>query len=122
MIELLSTLNFWGHLAVGFSYATLAIWAFHRYGTTNRQQIILIAALGLTATWGMAIVAGGPLDIGAYIAETMRNLAWLGFMFFLLRSGDGRRQPRTINIIYAVLALLLLCQPAVDMVNAKLIY
>ncbi len=122
MMEFLSTLSFWGHAAVGFSYATLAIWACHKYGTSNQRQIILIAALGLTAAWGVAIVAGGPLDIGASIAETFRNLAWLGFMFFLLRSGDGRQQPRTINIIYAVLALLLLCQPAVDMVNAKLIY
>ena len=122
MMALLSTLNFWGHAGVGFSYATLAIWAFHRYGTSNRRQIILIAALGLTAAWGVAVVADGPLAIGAYVTETMRNLAWLGFMFFLLRSGEGRQQPLTINIIYAVLALLLLCQPAVDMVNAKLIY
>jgi putative PEP-CTERM system histidine kinase len=122
MMELLSTLNFWGHAGVGFSYATLAIWAFHKYGTSNRQQIILIIALGLTSAWGIAVVAGGPLDIGAYITETMRNMAWLGFMFFLLRSGDGRQQPRTINTIYAVLALLLLCQPLVDMVNAKWIY
>jgi putative PEP-CTERM system histidine kinase len=122
MMELLSTLNFWGHAAVGFCYATLAIWAFHSYGTANRQQIFLIAALSATAAWGISVVAMGPLDVAAQIAETIRNLAWLGFMYFLLRSGDGRQQPRTIIIIYVVLAILLMCQPAVDFVNAKLMF
>jgi putative PEP-CTERM system histidine kinase len=122
MMELLSILNFWGHSAVGFGYATLAIWAFHKYGTSNRQQIVLICALGLTSAWGIAVIVSGPLSFAAQSAESLRNMAWLGFMFVLLRSGDGREQPRSINVIYAVLSLLLLCQVAVDLVNAKLIF
>ncbi len=116
MDALLPFLAFWGHAAVGFVYAALAIWLVHKYGSINRQQVILIAAMALTSLWGIAATNSGPLSLPALWAESARNLAWLGFMFFLLRSGEGRQQPRTINIIYLVLLLVLLCQPLNDWV------
>lgn len=114
METLLPFLSFWGHAAVGFAYAALAIWLFHKYGMSNRQQMILISAMGLTSVWGIAATVSGPLSVAALCAESARNLAWLGFMFFLLRSGEGREQPRTINMIYIVLLLVLLFQPVND--------
>lgn len=114
MDALLPFLSFWGHIAVGFAYAALAIWLVHKYGSINRQQIILIAAMALTSLWGIAATISGPLSLAASWAESARNLAWLGFMFFLLRSGEGREQPRTINMIYIVLLVVLLCQPVND--------
>ena len=120
MAELLSILSLWGHSAVGVFYAVLAIWIFHKYGIKNRQQIILITALGLTAAWGMTAALVDPFNVGSLAFEVLRNGAWLGFMFFLLRSGEGRKQPRTINIIYGVLGILLLCQPAIDVLIASL--
>jgi putative PEP-CTERM system histidine kinase len=110
-------LSFWGHVAAGFAYAALAIWVVHQYGWANRQQVVLICAMALTSLWGMAAALGAPLGLPALFAESARNLAWLGFMFFLLRSGDGRKQPRTINMIYAVLLLVLLSQPIFDLVT-----
>ena len=106
----MSFLSFWGHAAVGFAYAALAIWLFHKYGTRNRQQVVLIGAMALTSIWGIAVTYSGPLTIAAYWAETARNLGWLGFMFFLLRSGEGRQQPHTINMIYVALLLVLAFQ------------
>ncbi|MFC4292265.1 XrtA/PEP-CTERM system histidine kinase PrsK [Sphingorhabdus arenilitoris] len=120
MMELLSLLSFWGHAAVGFLYAALAIWLFHKHSFKNQQQVILIIALGLTSAWGTAAVIGHPYDTISLVLESMRNAAWLGFMFFLLRSGEGRKQPRTINIIYFVLGAVLLCQPAIDGLNSTL--
>lgn len=114
MIALQSLLSFWGHASVGFLYAVLAIWVFHRYGHESRQQIILISALAITSMWGISCILTNPLDIIALTLETMRNLVWLSFMFFLLRSGEGRKQPRTINALYAVIAILLFCQPLAD--------
>jgi putative PEP-CTERM system histidine kinase len=114
METLLPVLSFWGHAAVGFAYAALAIWLFHKYGMSNRQQMILISAMGLTSIWGIAAMVSGPLSVAALCAESARNLAWLGFMFFLLRSGEGREQPRTINMIYIVLFVVLLFQPVND--------
>lgn len=114
MEALLLSLSFWGHAAVGFSYAALAIWLFHKYGSNNRQQIVLIAALALTSLWGIASTVSGPLGQAALLAETARNFAWTGFMFFLLRSGEGKEQPRTINMIYIALVVVLLLQPLND--------
>ncbi len=114
---LLPFLSFWGHSAVAFAYAALAIWLVHRYGWANRQQIVLIAAMALTAMWGLASMISGPVSSPALVAESARNLSWLGFMFVLLRSGDGKQQPRTINMIYLVLLLVLICQPVIDTIN-----
>ncbi len=110
-------LSFWGHAAAAFAYAALAIWVVHQYGWANRQQIVLIAAMALTAIWALAATISGPASNVALFAESARNLSWLGFMFFLLRAGEGRQQPRTINMIYVVLFLVLLCQPVIDAFN-----
>ena len=118
MDGMMTFIGFWGHAAVGFGYAALAIWLFHKYGTSNRQQILLISAMAATSLWGVAALVSGPLSLAALLAESARNLAWLCFMFFLLKSGEGREQPRTINMIYAVLLIILLFQPANDAVVA----
>jgi putative PEP-CTERM system histidine kinase len=119
MEQLFPYISFWGHSAVGFSYAALAIWVVHKYGWSNRQQVVLIGAMAATAIWGMTAAIIHPLSQAAFFAESVRNLAWLGFMFFLLRSGEGRQQPRTINMIYIALLFVLLCQPAFDAVAAS---
>jgi putative PEP-CTERM system histidine kinase len=112
--SVLPFLSFWGHIGTAFSYAALAIWLLHKYGSTNRQQYLLLGALSVTAIWGAGAGLGSPVNGFALVAESARNLTWLGFMFFLLRNGEGREQPRTINMIYAVLMILLLLQPVID--------
>lgn len=114
MDAVLPFLSFWGHAAVGFSFAALAIWLVHKYGSVNRQQMFLIGAMALTSVWGIAATVSGPVSLAALSAESARNFVWLGFMFFLLRSGEGRQQPRTINMIYLALLLVLLFQLGSD--------
>jgi putative PEP-CTERM system histidine kinase len=120
MEQFLIGINFWGHAAVGIAYAILAGWIFHRYGSRNSQQIALISALALTSAWGVSSVSTSPLHIVTLCLESCRNVAWLGFMFILLRNGEGRKQPRTVKGIYLVLGVLLLAQPAIDTLNASL--
>ena len=115
MDALFATLSFWGQASTAVAYVVLAIWIVHKYGTTNRQQIVLIAALASTASWGLASAMTSPVSAVSLIAETMRNFGWLGFMFSLLRSGEGRAQPRTINMIYISLVFVLLLQPTADL-------
>jgi len=106
----------WGHISVGIIYTVLAIWVWHKFGSSNRQQIFLLAALGITSAWGFIAALSGPVGLISLFAETTRNFAWLGFMWFLLRSGEGKNQPRTINLIYVVLLLVLIAQPGLDIV------
>jgi putative PEP-CTERM system histidine kinase len=121
METLLPFLSFWGHGAVGFAYAALAIWLVHQYGWSNRQQVVLIGAMALTSLWGIIAMVAGPHALTTLIAESARNLSWMGFMYFLLRSGEGRQQPRTINMIYAALLLVLAFQTANDLILTVLL-
>ncbi len=114
MPETFSLIGFWGHAAVGFLFAALAVWLFQQYGTANRQQVMLNTALGLTAAWGVATIMAGPLTFASQCAETLRNLGWLGFLYSLLKSGGENEQPRTILMTYVVLVLVLLCQTLIE--------
>ncbi len=114
MGEAFNLVGFWGHATAGFLFAALAVWIFQQYGSSNRQQISLIVALGLTAAWGVTTILIGPLSFGAQVSETLRNLGWLSFLFALLKSGGSNEQPRTILMTYVALMLVLLCQPFVD--------
>jgi putative PEP-CTERM system histidine kinase len=115
MTEFFASIGFWGHGAIGFLYAVLAIWLFQQYGMGNRQRTFLIIALATTAAWGMTIFMVGPASYPAMLAETMRNTVWLGFLFALHRSVETSDQPRTITMTYGALLLALLLQPALDL-------
>lgn len=114
MAGALGWIGFWGHAAVGFLYAALAIWAFQQFGGKSRQQIALIAALSVTAFWGIATIIGGPGSLIASSGETLRNMGWLGFLYALLSNGEGNAHPRTIKMLYGALFLALLFQPLID--------
>lgn len=114
MEAFLNSASHWGHMAVGGIYVVLAIWVWHKYGSSNRQQILLLASLAITSVWGFVASLSGPESLSSLTAESARNLAWLGFMWFLLRSGEGKNQPLTINLIYLVLLLLLCVQLGFD--------
>jgi len=116
MIETLTSLSYWGHLAVAFLYSILAIWTFHRHGLSNKQHFFLLIALSFTAMWGFVAAISSVDSIFSFITESIRNLGWLGFLYFLLRSGDGREQPKSLNYIYASLVIVLTFQLIVDIV------
>ena len=65
-----ATLSFWGQASTALAYVVLAIWIVHKYGTTNRQQIVLIAALASTASWGLASAMTSPVSAISETAET----------------------------------------------------
>jgi putative PEP-CTERM system histidine kinase len=107
-------IGFWGHAIVSFLYASLAIWVFHQYGLGNRQRSALIAALATTAAWGLVVCATGPATLGATVAETIRNLAWLAFLYALHHSVEGIEHPPTTKTTYVALLLVLVLQPLFD--------
>jgi putative PEP-CTERM system histidine kinase len=114
MNGLFASVGFWGHGGIGFIYAVLAIWLFQQYGAGNRQRLMLIIALSATAAWGITIFMAGPAGFPAALAETLRNLGWLGFLYALQRSVEGAEQPRTTTFTYGALLLVLLLQPLFD--------
>ncbi len=116
MIEIISKLGFWGHSAAAFVYSALAVWTFHRHGWSNKQQIFLLIGLILTAIWGFVVISFGTGSVAAAQAESIRNIGWLGFLYFLLRSGEGREQPGSLNFIYLSLIIVILFQMIVGII------
>lgn len=114
MLEILAFLGYWGHIAVAFLYTILAVWIYHRHGLSNKQQLSLLIALSLTAIWGFFTSFIGYDSIISSVSESIRNLGWLGFLYFLLRSGEGKEQPKSINYIYMSLVFVIILQILVD--------
>ncbi|NWN27568.1 PEP-CTERM system histidine kinase PrsK, partial [Escherichia marmotae] len=66
----------------------------------------LAFALAATALWALAIAGIGSTDIASWFAETLRNLAWLGFMLMLHRRDAQARPPIALGTVYGVVALV----------------
>jgi putative PEP-CTERM system histidine kinase len=75
-------------------------------GRRDRQRWVLAAACAATALWAVASAALDPTTLLAGYAETLRNVAWLGFMYALLRRGEGARRMWSLRAVYAALLLV----------------
>jgi putative PEP-CTERM system histidine kinase len=120
MESMLAAISLWGHFVAGLSYTALAVWLVGRFDWKNRTQTLLIAAIASTAVWAYCAASASPISLTAQIAETVRNLVWLGFMLSLLRSSEGHKQPRSVYVIYAALLSIIMFQPLLDLLTRSL--
>jgi putative PEP-CTERM system histidine kinase len=106
----------WGHAAAAALFAVLAIWVSRRKEPIL-QQHLLVAALMLTGFAALAVSISGPISTLASMVESLRNMAWLLFMFVMLRRGEGRKteHPAPVTAIYMVLAGVLVVQMALEL-------
>jgi len=114
MEAILQQISMVGHGVAAALFAALAIWQFQRKTERNGAHIALVSAISLTGFWALSVSVEGPFSAIANFSETLRNMGWLVFMFVLLRTGEGRDEPKTVNIIYAALAFVLISQIVVD--------
>ncbi len=114
MSSLLQNISIFGHGLTAVLFGALAIWLFQRKVERNGKHICLVIAIALTSFWALSIAVEGSLSPIARFAETLRNFGWLAFMFSLLRAGEGRDEPKTVNVIYVALAFVLIGQIVVD--------
>lgn len=114
MEPLLDYISLFGHGIAAALFGTLAIWQFQRKGERTDKHIWLIVAIALTSFWALSIAVEGSLTAISRFSETLRNFGWLAFMFILLRTGEGRDEPKTVNVIYAALTFVLVGQTLVD--------
>ncbi|MDB5679351.1 XrtA/PEP-CTERM system histidine kinase PrsK [Sphingomonas bacterium] len=100
-----ATVILWGHALAALLFAGLALSQL-RAGTVSVPRTAFLVALGLTALWALAVAGIGAGDVVTKVAESVRNLGWLGFMFALLRRDAGARRDRAVKTIYGVIALV----------------
>jgi len=114
MGSLLDYISVFGHGIAAALFGALAIWQFQRKVDRTDKHIWLIIAIALTSFWALSISVEGYFSPISRFSETLRNFGWLAFMFTLLRAGEGRDEPKTVNVIYAALSFVLIGQMLVD--------
>ena len=94
-----------GHVLAALLFGILTA-GIVRAAQREHQRWALAGACAATALWGIASAAVAPAAVVADYAETLRNIAWLGFMYALLRGGEGERRMWALRAVYAALLLV----------------
>jgi putative PEP-CTERM system histidine kinase len=84
-------------------------------GARDRSRYVVAAACAATALWAVAGAAWGPTDVMTGHVETLRNIAWLGFMYALLRRAEGARRMLSLRAVYAALLLAAVTQTGIGL-------
>lgn len=111
---MLTIIGIWGHAAAATLFAALAAWQVRLVPPTSQRRM-LAAALGLTALWAFASAIIAPDAMVARLAESLRDLGWLGFMFLILRRGEGDQRKGAVSALYGVVALVIGAEMLLDL-------
>lgn len=105
----------WGHLVAAALFAALTVWMSRRFATEIAGKL-MVAALSLTTIWLLSIAFGGVDRLETGVSESLRNCGWLVCLIAIpVQIGQSRsRRLRGTLPLYAVLALLLVAQSALD--------
>lgn len=106
-----ATLILWSHALAALLFAGVALSRLRADGVTAATalpRLTFVVALGTTALWALAVSGIGATDVVTRIAEAARNLAWLGFMYALVRRDPRAQEHRAVAIIYGVVTLVVL--------------
>ncbi len=110
----LNTIAYWGALLAAAGFSVLAFGVLRRLRPLTSHHLMLIVALLVMAVWlGVSAVFGTSSHLAAMF-ENMRNVAWLGFLYLLLRQAGTADSPRGLSFIFAALALVALLTMVVD--------
>ncbi|MET0307604.1 MAG: XrtA/PEP-CTERM system histidine kinase PrsK [Sphingomonas sp.] len=102
---MLGTLILWMHALAALLFGALTLLALRPRDTAAPRRS-LAAALAMTALWALAVSGIGGDEMVTRAAETLRNLAWLGFMIMLHRRDGNARPPIALGTVYGVVALV----------------
>jgi putative PEP-CTERM system histidine kinase len=95
------TVILWSHALAALLFAGLAF-AQLRGRADSLPRVAFLVALGTSALWALAMAGIGHADIVTRVAESCRNIAWLVFMFALLRRDPLASANRAVATIYGV--------------------
>ncbi|MEO6217478.1 MAG: XrtA/PEP-CTERM system histidine kinase PrsK [Sphingomonas sp.] len=101
------TIILWSHALVALLFAGVALTRLHEAGTAL-PRLTFVVALGVTALWALALAGIGATDLVTHVAESARDLAWLGFMFALVRRDRDAPETRAVAIIYGVVGVIVI--------------
>jgi putative PEP-CTERM system histidine kinase len=97
----------WSHALAALLFAGVAITRLREAGSALPRLTFTIALIA-TALWALAVAGIDARDFVTRIAESVRNLAWLGFMFALMRRDPVSPQRKAVAALYGIVAVLIL--------------
>lgn len=109
----MAALILWGHALAALAFGGLAFaWLRHPAAVWPRRTLALACAV--TALWALAVAGIGAGDVTARLAESLRNLVWLGLLATLVRTTRTGSVPlfavyvvtTAITVLAAVLAVI----------------
>ena len=104
-----------GHILAAFLFAATATWTLLKPSGSMRNRSLALAAL-VTVLWSASVVSQGEGNILSHLCESLRNLAWLGFMMLLVRQRRDSWHPAVITV-YLVLGAIILAEIALDLIT-----
>ena len=113
----MTQLAFWSGGLSAFAFTALAIWLHQRGEGRRAPDKALIAALLLTAAWSVSAALAGPGSLAASLAETLRNLGWLGFLYTIMRRTG--KAPATVGALIGVLLYILMGLAIWDLIRSE---
>jgi putative PEP-CTERM system histidine kinase len=100
MLELLSL---WSHLLAAALYGALAIFQLRHWNGDPRNRP-LVTAFAVMAVWTIFLAMLDSYDFLTQLAESARNLAFLAFMYGIMREGDESGSQHSVKAVYAAVA------------------
>ncbi len=90
----------WSHALAALLFMAVATWQLKHW--RDRAARAVIVACALTAVWAAVTASAGVDAPASQFAESVRNFAWLTFLYALLRRGGT--EYRSLRALYSVLA------------------
>ncbi|MBA3676673.1 MAG: PEP-CTERM system histidine kinase PrsK [Sphingosinicella sp.] len=96
----------WSHALAALLYAGLMVWHARQRGSAQFNPLLLVA-FACVSIWALFQALDGPQGIGASLAESVRNLAFLCFMYGMIRHAADDKLQRAVKWVYAAIAAII---------------
>lgn len=103
---MLQAVSLWSHVLAAMLFGALALARIRHWNGDPRNRPLAIA-FAVVAGWAALIAMLGGQAMPAQVAEGARNLAFLAFMYGLMREADDGGGQRGIKSVYAALAAVI---------------
>ncbi len=90
----------WSHALAAVLFMGVAVWQARHW--RDRAARAVVVACALTGVWAAVTASLGVETAASQFAESVRNFAWLSFLYALLRRGGT--EYRSLRALYSVLA------------------
>jgi len=100
---MLGIVSLWSHLLAAALYGALAIFQLRHWNGDPRNRP-LVTAFAVMAVWTIFLSMLGSYNLLSQLAESGRNLAFLAFMYGIMREADASGSQRSVKAVYAAVA------------------